>query len=829
LRVNWNLDRLTLWKYAGHLAFSRKDIFFMPLNTHLSIYKWYMEHHEWFYNSDEQTSNMMFFEFDIEGNVNRTAKRKEDLLGIGFPTARGIAFIPSHKSEEHLPVYLDDNFVHGHYRNCLLRYNCPVWVQSNQQRDFTAVVYMNALLYWLNFCFPWLERWFSQFGKDPIVVTLVMDHRIYSHENWDLDVQNKEFKFKRLVLTELRSVELGIQPELITHLISSGNGGEKFLMTELLDLLGELMEGLGLGNRIEAEELQQILSAAMPLGNQKMILITDASPNPRLADIDVNKARYIQDSEVSNILHHQVSWLAYDMPIPKKITTAKEKIKLLNDLVGIHFNKIIEMIRRFPINDLLVHLMKRHESVMQAREKAKMAYPTLEACYGCYYDVFKEFSKQESSAVTASLALRSLIEFAACEKSTGTEIPNDADTDMMLALISELINYGSMSDMIHYDIFDPEMGLLPSGRIGIEQTFTDVNLSAFRKEIHLEEVEGYRSGFKKYFIQPEKGEKAKRGDNPYYDKVDDVFMEEWGITIWDLQGASQFLCLEMYHKFGASVAILSEKEILEVFQGTGSDNKIQARRLLELLTFRTRNGVMNVKERHEAFPWRYNRRESYMLKPLIKTEVDEQISYIVSARHIVTAAENMFARFMDGTLKVGKDQFKLINLLAERNHIKGKNFRDAVVKWLSVNTKLQVFDFEVKIKPHGFFSADGDKGDVDILCIDHVNMRIVAIECKNTSQAKIAYEMHAEICSYIGVDGKPGMIQKHVLRDRWLKDNLKQVMGKLGLKGPYEVESIVLTKYVLPTKFLKDTDIPVYSYSEMLRGDVFDLHVSETA
>src|SRR3546814_19274164 len=43
--------------------------------------------------------------------------------------------------------------------------------------------------------------------------------------------------------------------------------------------------------------------------------------------------RFIQDSEISYILHHQVSWLNYRKSIPKKIISAKEKIKLLNDLV----------------------------------------------------------------------------------------------------------------------------------------------------------------------------------------------------------------------------------------------------------------------------------------------------------------------------------------------------------------------------------------------------------------------------------------------------------------------------------------------------------------
>lgn len=828
LRITWELDRLSLWKYAGHLAQTRNDIFFMPLNTHLSIFKWYKDHHDWFYHSDEQTSNVMFFEFDIEGAVNRSAKLKEDVLGIAYPRPEGLIYIPSHKSEQHLPVYLDDNFVHGQYRNCLLKYSCPIWVQGNHQRDFTAVVYMNAILYWLNFCFPWLENWIGRYGEKPIVVTLVMDDSIYSPENWDLQVQNKQFKFNRRILPELRMVELGIQADLITHLISSGNAGEKFLISELLDLLGELLQQLGLGSKLEAKDLQEILNEAMPPGNQKMILITDASPNPKLADIDVGTPRFIQHSDISFILHHQVSWLGYSKQIPNKITSAKEKIKLLNDLVKVHFNKIIEMIRRFPTQNLLVHLMKRHESVIQAREKGKMAYPTLEACYGSYYDVFKEFSERESAMVTTSLALRSLIEFVVCEKSTGTQVPNDDDTDLMLALISELINYGSMSDMIHYEIFDPEMGLLPSGRIGIEQTFSDTTLSAFRREIHLEEVDGYRSSFDRYFIQTSKEEKAKRGDDPYYDKVDDVFMEEWGITIWDLQGASKFLCLEMFHRFGSSVALINEVDLLKIFQGNEQDDGLQARGILNLLTFRTRDGVLNVnpKELHEAFPWRYNRRESYMLRPLIRMEVGAETVYIVSARHVLMATENMLARFMDGTLKVGKDQFKLINLLAERNHLKGKSFRDGVAKWLSDHTTLQVFDSEVKIKPHGFFTAHDDKGDIDILCVDHIGKTIIAIECKNTSQAKIAYEIHIEISSYIGINGKLGMIQKHIQRDLWLKDNLDQVIEKLGLDDSYQVESMVLTKHVLPTKFIKDTEIPVYSYSELKRGEVFSLKTS---
>jgi len=824
LRVNWDLDHLSLWKYAGHVLATKKEITFMPLNSHLSIFKWYKDNHDWFFHSDNPPSSMMFFEFEIEGEENRKAKRKEDLIGIAFPRPEGLVYVACHKSEDHMPIYLCDEFTE-YYRNCLLRYTCPIWVQSNQQHDYTASVYMNAVLYWLNYCFPQLENWMSKFGSQPIIVTLMMDDSIYLTEQWDLGNREKDFKFSRQVSPEFRAVELEIQADLITHLINSGNGGEKFLISELLDLIGELMEQLKLGDRLNVQELEALLSSAMPLSKQKMILITEASSNPRMAEVDVRSPRFIQSSEISYIMHHQVSWLEHPKSIPKKLGTSVEKIKLLNGLVKIHFNKLIEMIHLFPTNGLLVFLMRKHESVIQAREKGKLTYPTLEACYGHYYDVFQEFSKGESDMVATSLALRSLIEFAACEQSLGSQIPNDDDVDLMLALMSELINYGSMSDMIHYGIFDPGMGLLPSGRIGIEQTFGDTTMSSFKREVYLEEVEGYRSSFERHFAREKIQAKAQRGDNPYFDRVDDVFQEEWGITLWDILGACRFLCLELFHN-GLSVALLTEQDLLDKLTGNMSESVEASKNLLKLLSFERRDGVMNVRssEKHETFPWRYNRRGSYLLKPLIKIDHHGEPSYLISARHLLTAAENMVARFMDGTLKVGTSQYKLINLLAERNHIKGKNFRDAVAEWLLKNTDLQVFEFEVKIKPRGFFHADTDKGDIDILCIDHQQSKILAVECKNTSQARIAYEMYTEISNYIGFDDKPGMIYKHVVRDAWLKEHLEEVCEKLELKRSFTVESLVLTRHVLPTKFIKTIPIKVHSYSELKRGDVFRLN-----
>jgi len=154
-------------------------------------------------------------------------------------------------------------------------------------------------------------------------------------------------------------------------------------------------------------------------------------------------------------------------------------------------------------------------------------------------------------------------------------------------------------------------------------------------------------------------------------------------------------------------------------------------------------------------------------------------------------------------------------LLAERNAIKGKEYRDEVFKWLTDNTHLTVYPQEITIKRKGFFVADTDKGDIDILAIDHERKIIYLIECKNTSQSKVAYEFHIEIIEYLGQLGKVGLIQKHVNRDLWLLENRKQVLEKLKVDSDYGILSLVISNHVLPTAFLRTIPIATISFYEL--------------
>ena len=174
--------------------------------------------------------------------------------------------------------------------------------------------------------------------------------------------------------------------------------------------------------------------------------------------------------------------------------------------------------------------------------------------------------------------------------------------------------------------------------------------------------------------------------------------------------------------------------------------------------------------------------------------------------------------FNNGTLKVDKSSIKIQQLIADRNAIKGNEYRQEVYKWLLHNTALKINQYEVKIGPRGHLIAENDMGDIDILAIDHKKHIIYSIECKNTHQAKVAYEFRMEINTYLGEPPKKGLISKHINRDKWLHDNKKYVLSNLGLDDRYKIFSLVVSKHLLPTRYLRPIELKIISFHELRKN-----------
>jgi len=96
------------------------------------------------------------------------------------------------------------------------------------------------------------------------------------------------------------------------------------------------------------------------------------------------------------------------------------------------------------------------------------------------------------------------------------------------------------------------------------------------------------------------------------------------------------------------------------------------------------------------------------------------------------------------------------------------------------------------------------------------------LRVKNNVGARWINKMKRELENYFGRDGKPGKIQKHVERDKWLRNNTQLLTQYVLNPENYEVRSIVLTSNELPVAYLTKhkSPLPIVSFQKLNREGV---------
>ncbi len=817
LTRKWKFDHLTLWKYVKYLDDYQSTHRFAPYNTHFSKMKWYMDHEESFYHPDEEPPTAVFFEFEIESEVRRSAIKMLDKQAIPYYSSKTISYVPCYRKEEYYPVYISQDINQGSISSCLLEYSCPVWCISSRQGDVMGDVYINGVLFWLHEMYELTREWMSSLGSVPILIRTTFDPKIYQQgELKDTNVEDISFRYQ--VNAEERLIDIYIPANLRNLLCTSGNRGEYLLMNFVLDVIGDLQRELNVGDRITEEIKGNILQQVMPNGPKKFINTLSDYRDLTLSGVDIDAPRPIPKADTSHVLQNQLKEFNNTKTFPKTITDLEEQRILLNSLVEHHYLEIKKQVMMYDGISLLTFLMRRQESLLQDYTFRQVNYPVKQAVYGKYYDVYDEYYKTANERNIANLTLRILIEWVACWMPAGSKHPCDDETDVLLARVCQVVNYGSLSDEIKYGLRNITMGTLPSGRLGVDRRKEDQVFKKMNTTVREAEYHGLADRFDEYYQRPDK-KNIRRGNENYVEKVENIFRKEWGIGIHDLFVLTHALTGELLTR-GTSVALLPRNELVSILtKAKFTTTEIEG--WINILKFIKRDDVVKAPDGYkmpETYAWRYNRRLSYLLKPLLMIQQNDEEYFLISARHIYKATESIVANFHNGQLLLDKESKPIRALLAERNKIKGKEYRGEVLQWLNDNTALESYTQEIKIKSKGFFVANRDMGDIDILSIDHVRKIIYSIECKNTSQSKIPYEFHLEIMDYLGNGDKTGLIQKHINRDQWLQDNQDQVLQKLKLTSDYLITSLVISNHVLPTAFLRNIAIPVISFHELKKN-----------
>lgn len=804
----YNPNKLSLWKYlVAEKRCYENNVMILPYFSFLTRYYWYNENEGSFFPADQPIPTFIQFDFELQGSQVITALQKNDKHLIPYIADEGtMGYIPAYKTETYAPIYTSENIFRGDLEIILERYNFPIWITNSKSYDITGKNFADSVAYWLNDFYPSLKSFFPSNIKFPINIEIGFDEKFYSATSLDIENnRNTKVNFKYTIDRLLKKIIINIPVTLFNSLNRKDNYGERILMDLILNTISLLLKDYGV--EITERNIKEILSTHMPLSMRKMIVTGDTKDDIKQDNRFIPKTRYIEKPDKSLILENIIEW--GKLKIEKKITSKDEKLNISYKVINTLIAKISSSLKLYNTIELLEFTMLRHEALLNENSFKKIRLVTYFECFKNYEDAFNKFTSEESKNIRTALATRNLIEFIAAEPNKGNKKPNDNDIDFLVALLDEIIFWGSLADSIKFDLDNPEMGLLASGRIGINYDFYE-RINNFTNE-HKKD-EHYESTI---FFNEENHNEAYETPLPedYYDTVDKAFESDLGITIPVINAVFFFLshnCLKEEN----SVSIIEENQFKEILKKECKISEIEYNSLIEHFVITPRGNILHPPKTYQYSdiqPWRYNRPLSYLLKPIIK--IDNK--FIYSARHLSAVYENYLAKFMEGAIKYDKKYKKLNKLQANRNNIKGKEFRNEVYLWLSQKTSLEVIPYEFKITQK---IANKEYGDVDVLAFDKINNIIYSIECKNTKQAKIIYEYYTNSKNYI--DDK---LPLHDNRRIWLENNLNKLSEIFKYDfSDFKVKSILVSSYQLPLNLIKDIEnVEIYSLSEIKRKNIF--------
>ena len=813
-------ENLSLWKFAKSYEIFSKTTNSTSTDT-LDMYSIYKAKDESFYFGDDARPNFLTVVPGDGSRLIKEAKIKKNNHGILSQIKGQNVFIPSTKYADYAPLYKPLNSL-GYYSICLKAFDFPLWIVNHQVKNKLMTIqvrnFAEAIGFWLYKLKPEIAKFLNPAISNFFEINIILDLKLFEDTQTKDIVESEDDGNYHFSLNE-NILEFSIPFSKMKTFTGSSNFGEREMMKSILNAFN-LVQDIS----ISEQDIVSFIDRCIPLGQAKMILLSDSHNDPLIDNRWLVKPFYISDTEVDILLDEIPLLIEQTMEIPKNIDNEEDKKKLFNTATKLLLDTLNKEIQNFEFEFLLHVLLELHETLVWKKEHNKTMIPAQILCFGNLEGELKEILDKDNKLVKTSLATRCLIEYLASKPTKGNVKAGFDDIDRLLVLMHEIANYGFLSDAIHFKLANPTVGKLDSGRIGISREFFDEKLKPFAEANTKEEVNKYIENFDNRFeIADFSQEEKEPEDDKEFKEIDSAFLVDWGISylnIYKFCYSSFIICIEKQ----SSTCSMNESEFIELIKNKAKIDEKEIIAGIERFSITQRDEYLKAPKAFndsEVFPWKYNREFSFARRFIVKYENDKDEKILTwGFRNAISAQKQLEYLLFEGKLNNGGKRIeKLLGTFRER---KGKQYRNKVKDWLKTNPDLTVIDYEVKIDTNGHLIADKNYGDIDVLVHNTKTNTVYSLECKDTNKAKNIHEMKKEMDSYLGREGQKGMIQKHVERHNWLNANKEKLCAFLKINQEPKVVSFMLTSEVIPMTYIKAEalSLPTISFPELKNSGI---------
>ncbi len=806
-------EQLALWKYARHSWQVRQQAHVWA-SGELNEFFLYRTYRHSYYISDSERPDVIHVLPGGAGNLRQEVIRRYDQHAARSYMPDYITDVVTLYDTREVPLYAPLR-PHDRRAVCLLEgLPVPIWVigPSPEEGDRQETLHFSpnvvaAIAYWLWQCGPALRAPFQSLASDslPIRIFLLWGERREEGEALS------RVPIDRITADPTdRSLVLSLVPGMSALFDSADNSGERVLMHSVLEGLGKLLPTSQQGNFMP-EAIAVIQDRHIPLGLKKMLLYNQVNTSPDLDPRGLPPYRKIQEADANELLDELGDYLSTVEHLEPGPLPEERRTDALAKAVEFYGQELVRLVASLSSEGLLEFLIAQQEATVRQSSYRELTIPTQLACFSSVPNMVVRLGTELPELADAAVAGRFLIEYVAARPPNGVRPISLSVYERLLALASRMTSFGFASDLIHFQIADIALEVLPSGRLSVNHEQYVKALAAYLPDMLTNAIEGTTETFAEHWHGEEPVEEAPL-DLGMSLALDEAARDEFGCSLSDLQ---RFLAgaFSISEDLDPACARLVYDEFLDRQGSYLGWPREQVARVLKALTLAPRPDFLSPPAPYrqaDTYPWRYNRRLSYVRRPFILRQQGEATEVLWGNRHLYRAALSLLRLCNSGLFQADSPAMKQV--MGAILHREGEAFNDAVVEVLKGNPELIVVP---RVKGIGDLP-----GDIDVLVADPARRRLGILECKDFAMARTPREIAHELEKlFEGRHGEKTMIEK---RADWARGHVGDLLNRLGLDGArnanrWRVEPLIVVSQELLSPYLRRSPIPVVSLQKLIR------------
>jgi hypothetical protein len=661
-----------------------------------------------------------------------------------------------------------------------------------------AVRAWDALLHWMGLAVDKLDVVGLPAGP------LNVDFRYGTRESWDRDdFQEAPAEEPSVEVLDSRTIRIVIGPGFYRYVSQPDNVAERLLLRRFLEGVHALA-----GANVEDGWLEECLDSVFDGPDARMIHTYHAkSWRDMASEIRLPKWRRVRDEDSARALFDLMSHDGRDGP---QVILGKEKANAaLHDAVDRLWARIRTRLQALDQRRTVERLIENIEAAHRELRQWRISARAIRGLHGASASVFDSAMKAERDIQTAIFCSRALIEMTICEAAPlDGASPSNEDIDFLLAGVSQLTYVARCSDALYAGWITPRLVQYQNGTIEVDQSFHNKIVMPYHTQGFRDRFEGNAKRYESA-IQPP----GAATDEPDIEaSFSEAFKEEFGIeltTYTDLVRTLGELALE------SNVIALHfrTEELCSVLVARLGVQEADVHAFLDRFLLAPRRHWPTHKpqgaESRDWQPWRFRRRLSLVMRPLIGLKGSVPGQLLVAPGMLEEAARFLLQSLEEGSFNPEHCRsIKMRQWLGKAQREESEAFEDTVADAF----RKRGLEARVRVSMTSL-GAPPERGEIDVLAWSSARRRVLIVECKDLMTAKMEAEVAEQLNRFRGEAGDE--LGAHMLRMHWLRDHRSALSQLTGLTEPIRMADLLVTSRPVPLQYtdrLPSGAPPIYNF-----------------